>query len=269
MPDSLDGLTPEAYRARYDDLMCAAQANAALFAPSSAETAPVRAIAPDAVVARETIPAGWYWTQTLQRGRTLRIENTSGTPGVAAFFWNARETSERYCMGDTVKIQWTVRPRAGRLLLSDMGRVLVSIVGDTDGIHEPLLGGTLRDPSDDVAARNARENFLLAAGKMGLGKRDIAPCITFFAGVETDASGNFRWSATQPSRGSFVDLRAEMDILIAISNTPHPLAPSRVAAGSIDATVWAAPDFATNDRCRTSTVEARRAFQNTDDLVRA
>ncbi|GAC1442319.1 MAG: urea carboxylase-associated family protein [Vulcanimicrobiaceae bacterium] len=267
MATSHDGLTPQAYRARYDDLMRDARSHATAFTVPSGDRI-VHALPEEAIVERATVPAGWYWTGVVRRGRTLRVVNASGTPGVSAFFWNAKEPSERYCMGDTVKIQWTVKPDAGRLLLSDMGRVLFSIVADTDGAHDPLLGGTMREPNDPPHARNARDNFILAAAKHGLGKRDIAPCVTFFAAIDTDDAGAFRWSHA-PAAGSTVDLRAEMDVLVALSNTPHPLAPSRVAAGPIEATIWAAAPATAQDRCRTATVEARRAFENTDAVARA
>ncbi len=263
---SVDELTPEDYRARYVELMRRAQERASLFgAPLPYEgSSEIRA---DAVVVRETIAAGWYWSAFVPRGYTLRIENTSGTPGVGAFFWNADDTSERYCVGDTVKIQWTVRIQTGRLLLSDMGRVLFSVTSDTNGLHETLLGGTTRRTHAQPGMRNTRDNLLLAAGKHGLGKRDLAPLITFFAGVETDGVGGFAWRP-QSATGAFVDLRAEMNVLVALSNTPHPLAPMQHAAGTIDAVVWRSPPARHDDRNRNATIEAIRAFQNTDGLRR-
>ena len=263
---SLDSLTPAQYRERYDALVRDARANAPLFGGTERRTAP--SIPAEAIRSRDTIPAGWYWSARVARGTTLRILNSSGTPGVAAFFWSAHDPSERYCLGDTVKIQWSVRPSAGRVLLSDMGRVLASLVADSGCTHDTLLGGTIRDPGEAESARNTRDNLLLAAGKHGLGKRDLAPFVTFFAGVDTDPSGRFLWANAACAAGDFVDLRAEMDLIVALSNTPHPLAQTRVALGPIDAVLWDGPALAPDDPCRTATVEARRAFENTDALVR-
>ncbi|MGL1761017.1 DUF1989 domain-containing protein, partial [Vibrio parahaemolyticus] len=59
----------------------------------------------------------------------------------------------------------------------------------------------------DTITRNTRDNFILAAGKHGLGRRDIAPCITFFAPIRTDADGGLVWQDGVLKHGDFVDLR--------------------------------------------------------------
>ena len=54
----------------------------------------------------------------------LRITDTSGAACVSALFYNAREPLERYNMADTLKAQFTAFLTTGRVLFSDMGRVL-------------------------------------------------------------------------------------------------------------------------------------------------
>ena len=84
--------------------------------------------------------------------------------------------------------------------------------------------------------RNTRENFIRAAGKHGLDVRDIPACITFFAGVQTGAGGRFQWRDDVVHPGATVDLVAAMDLLVALSNCPHPLCPTPPSA--ITAIVW-------------------------------
>jgi len=72
------------------------------------------------------------------------------------------------------------------------------------------------------ATRNTHDNFLAAAAKIGLGLRDIPPCVTFFAPVSVDAGGRFIWNAARKRAGDFVDLRAEMNLVLAMSNCPQP-----------------------------------------------
>src|SRR3954465_8469442 len=93
-------------RARYDALKKAAEGDTprALPPPTARDAAPLRE---SDIRHRETIPGGWYWTKLIRRGEVLRIVNTSATPGVSLFAWNAQDTSERYNSADTVKIQWT------------------------------------------------------------------------------------------------------------------------------------------------------------------
>ena len=131
--------TPEYYRQRYLELKArAAETNTKRPTQNLAENP--RQIPAEAVVAQETIPAGWYWPARVPRGTTLRLLNDHATPGVSVLLWNARDTSERYNPSDTVKLQWTVRLGRGNLLFSDMGRVLASITDDTCGMHDSLAG---------------------------------------------------------------------------------------------------------------------------------
>ncbi len=60
-----------------------------------------------------------------------------------------------------------------------------------------------------------------------------------------------------------------MNVLVALSNTPHPLHPSPdYDPRPIRLVVWQSPPPAADDLCRTSTDELRRGFHNTDALFR-
>ncbi|MGH8446535.1 MAG: urea amidolyase associated protein UAAP1 [Solimonas sp.] len=257
-----------ANRQRYEALKAAGQGRDLPLPPPSPRHLALPAAAH--VLQRETIPGGWYWTARVARGQALRLLNPAATPGVSFFAWNADDTSERYNAGDTVKVQWTAALAKGRVLLSDMGRVLASIIEDSCAAHDTLLGGSTaasnagRYASDHGAGglRNTRDNFVLAAGKHGLSRRDLAPCITFFAPVTTDAEGRFHWRDDAVRPGDFIELRAEMNLLVAVSNCPHPLAPGAWAPQAIEAIVHAAPPSAADVLCRTATAEARRGFDN-------
>ncbi|MQP66536.1 DUF1989 domain-containing protein [Niveispirillum sp. SYP-B3756] len=261
-----------ANRARYLELKQAAQGAAPLVLPppTARDAAP---IADAAVLLREQVPGGWYWTGVIRRGQVLRILNSQGTPGVSLLAWNKADPSERFNHADTIKIQWTAALRKGRVLFSDMGRVLLSIVEDTSGRHDTVIGGSTpasvaRLYGPDSGVRNARDNFILAAGKHGLGLADIPPCIGFFAPVSVQADGGFAWDSAGVVPGDFVDLRAEMDLIIAVSNTPHPLAPA-VEPLPIDLVIHQGAAPAADDLCRTATAEAVRGFDNTDRYLSA
>ncbi len=151
-----------------------------------------------------------------------------------------------------------------------MGRVFLSLIEDTSGAHDLLMGGST--PASVLAAygepsRNTQENFLAAASKLGLGLRDIPPCVTFFAPVALDAEGRFGWNGARKQSGDFVDLRAEMDIVLVLSNCAHPLDPARPAAsGPVILVRHRAPPPRRRIPCRTTSPEIARAFQFTDRL---
>lgn len=263
-----------ANRKRYEELKAAGQGHAprALPPPTPRDSAP---IAEADVIHRETIPGGWYWTTRLNRGEALRIINSTGASCVTLLAWSCADTSERLNHADTIKVQWAATLRKGRVIFSDMGRVLFSIVEDTTGgAHDTLMGGSTAATNEAhyhaTTLRNTRDNFILAAGKLGLDRRDIHPCISLFAPVSVEDGGRFVWNDSRRIAGDFIDLRAEMDLLVALSNCPHPLDPSSVyAPGAVDVVRYQAKPAGADDLCQTASAEAARAFENNAFLLQS
>ncbi|HEY0329271.1 MAG TPA: urea amidolyase associated protein UAAP1 [Rhodopseudomonas sp.] len=255
----------DANRQRYEQHKALGQQQAPKALPPSTprDGAPLK---PASIIHRETVPGGWYFVTKLNRGEALRIVNTTGKACVSLQAWNARDPSERLNHADTIKVQWAASLRKGRVILSDMGRALISIVEDTSGAHDTLTGCS--NAATNAARygdgyRNSRDNLLLAAGKLGLTRRDVHPCVAWFAPVSVDADGRFEWHGERRAAGDFVDLRAEMNLLLALSNCPHPLDPSPdYAPGDVELIRYQAPAVAADDLCRTVSLEAKRAFEN-------
>lgn len=242
-------------------------------APSAPATIPA-----DKVLKQDEVPGGWYWTAAIRRGQTLRIVNSHATPGIALQIWNRNDPTERFNSADTIKVQWSARIGKGRVLLSDMGRVLMAITEDTSGYHDCVAGhstaltnernygpGALRN--SPMPLRNSRDNFLIAAAKLGLSKRDVHQSFCAFAPVVTGPEGKLEWKNDGLQPGAFIDLRAEMDCTVCLSNCPHPMAPGGAYEPQpVNVTVWDAGPVAADDLCRIGTAEAVRAYENTDPL---
>jgi urea carboxylase-associated protein 2 len=242
----------EANRRRYEELRATGQEATPKGLPEATarDGAPIDAAA---VISCDEIPAGWYTTVTLRRGEAIRVMDASGRSSVSLIGWRKDDTSERINCADTVKVQWSAAISKGRVILSDMGHVLLSLIEDTGGAHDLMVGGST-PASTQVAfgavTRNSRDNFVAAAAKAGLGLRDIPPCVTLFAPVSVDAGGRFVWNAARKRAGDFVDLRAEMGVVLVLSNCPHPLDPARPAAAQpITLIRFRAPPPAADDPC--------------------
>ena len=229
----------------------------------------------------EVIPAGGYWTRVLGRWQRLRITDERGAQGCSLLAYNADVLSERYNAPDTVKVQNQIFLSTGRVLLSDLGRVLFSIVDDTNGHHETLAGfsdaGSVYDRFGDGAYldlrndryRNARDNFVMALGRHGLERRDLTMSFNPFARVVVGGDGALEWVAGVGAAGASIELRAEMRVLVAISATHHVLDPAPdYAPGPLRVQVLDAIAPRTDDACRSYGPEAQRAFDNTDDYWR-
>jgi urea carboxylase-associated protein 2 len=250
-------------RAHYEKLKSAGQEARALPPLTPKDGA---ALSPEHVLLRETIPGGWYWYGKVLKGESLRLVNADGRASASVIAWNAHDVSERINHADTVKVQWSAALRKGRVILSDMGRVVFAITQDTCGAHDALVGGSnaasnARKYGGDF--RNTRDNFVLAATKLGLTRADIPLPVTFFAPVETDADGKFVWNESKRAQNDFVDLRAEQDLFVAISNCPHPFDPAPAyAPGDLKLIRYRAPVPA-DDFCLTGSAENIRAYENT------
>jgi urea carboxylase-associated protein 2 len=228
------------------------------------------------ILHREALRGGQAWSRRLARHQVLRVVDVSGKACVSALFYNAKEPLERYNMADTLKAQFTAFLTRGRVLYSDMGRVLCSIVGDTCGWHDTLTGcgdaagtlakfgeGSYQELRNDFY-RNARDNFLVELAKHGLGKRDVVANVNFFVRVDTDGDGNMAWKANSRA-GAWVDLRFEMDTLVVLTNTPHPLDPAnRYAPPPVELVVYRGEPAAADDECRRSRPENERGFALTE-----
>lgn len=233
-------------------------------------------VRPEDLLWEERIAAGGYASRRLPRGSLTRLIDLEGDACASILLFNAEMPTERLNVADTVKIQWNAYLGAGKLLLSDMGRVMMSIVSDGAGTHDAFCGASnaasnaraYGDGSNSGLFPNARDRLLLGAAKHGLGRRDVHPCVTLFKGVTIAADG-----ATIPVPGPFepgraVVLRAEMDVILVIANCPHILDPRPWSVTPLRATAWRGPITTQDDAIRTATPEGRRAFLNVDDYYR-
>ncbi|MEL0209573.1 MAG: urea amidolyase associated protein UAAP1 [Novosphingobium sp.] len=234
-------------------------------------------VSSDDLVWEETIAAGGYATRRLSRGTRLRLIDLKGDACAGLQVFNAEMPTERLNVADTVKVQWNAYLGAGKLLLSDMGRVLLSIETDTAGTHDAFCGTSnaatnlahYGEGRNSGAFPNGRDRFLLGAAKHGLQRRDVHPCINLFKGVTIAEDG-----AIVPQIGPFapgreVTLRAEMEVIVVIANCPHVLDPRpEWSVKPLRATAWRGPVTAEDDPIRNATPEGQRAFLNVEDYFR-
>jgi uncharacterized protein YcgI (DUF1989 family) len=68
---------------------------------------------------------------------------------------------------------------------------------------------------------SCRENFLAELGRHGMGKRDLVSNVNFFMNVPIRPNGELTVDDGVSEPGGYVDLRAEMDVLVLISNCPQ------------------------------------------------
>ena len=167
------------------------------------------------------------WSHALKAGETLRIIDLHGQQAVDALFYALPDTSERYSMQDTLLAAGSPYLGLGTALVSNRGRTLLSIVGDTCGNHDTVAGccscesNTVRFGHDTKYMHACRENFILELARHGMSKRDIVPNVNFFMNVPIAPDGELVVTDGISAPGNSVDLRAETDVLCVLSNCPQ------------------------------------------------
>lgn len=175
------------------------------------------------------VPAGEPWIGTVKAGQIFRILDMEGNQAVDTLFYNAADSEERYSANDTIRAQGNIYLSAGSKLLSNRGNALLTIVADTCGRHDTLGGAcsaesnTVRYALDKRDMHSCRDSFLMAIahGHHGLTKRDLASNINFFMNVPVTTDGELRFADGISAAGRYVEMRAEMDVLVLISNCPQ------------------------------------------------
>jgi urea carboxylase-associated protein 2 len=225
----------------------------------------------------ETIAAGGYAGRELRRGARLRLTDLHGDGCVSMLVFNAERPVERLNVADTLKVQWNGYLGAGKLILSDMGRVLLSILEDGASTHDAFCGASNEasnarkygDGFNHGAHPNARDRLVLGAAKFGLARRDVHPCINWFKDVRIAQGGDTLLDVGPFAPGRDILFRAEMDVIVILANCPHVLDPRPAySVTPVRASAWRGRVTPETDPIRNATPEGRRAFLNVEDYVR-
>lgn len=223
----------------------------------------------------ETFAAGDYGSRVLKRGSRLRLIDLAGDACCQLTVHHAARPFERLNVADTVKVQWNAYLGEGKLLLSDMGRVLMSIVRDTSNRHDIFCGTSTAwsnakryGSGENYSPHpNARDRLILSLLKHGLAKKDLGGTINLFKGVKVAEDGRLQF-LDGPQPGAVVELRAEMDVLVSFANCPHVIDPRPAyTATPLRAIAYRGPATLPDDPIRNACPENQRAFENVDDLL--
>src|SRR5688572_10746869 len=175
----------------------------------------------------EIIPARAPWARVVRARQTLRIIDLEGNQAVDCIVYNAHDRTERYSAPDTIASQRNLFLKTGTRLISTDGNVMMTIVATNVAYHDTIGGAcspesnTLRYGHHTKHQHACVDNFLNAGAYHGLGKRDMTSNINWFMNVPVEADGSLGIVDGISAPGKYVDLRAEMDVLVVISNCPQ------------------------------------------------
>jgi len=182
---------------------------------------------PDQAIYDEVIPARQPWSRVVKSGQILRIIDLQGNQAVDTLFYNAHDPSERYSAPDTIVRQGNIFITTGTKIISNEGNVMMTVINDTCGRHD-TVGGACSMESNSVRyglhkkhLHACAENYLLELSKYEMNKRDLVSNINFYMNVPVSADGSLEIVDGISEAGKIVELQAEMDVMVLISNCPQ------------------------------------------------
>lgn len=184
-----------------------------------------------------------FLTLELTAGQVMRVEDMDGIQCADIAFLDredyrrrkgeaggaiAQSLIEQYSPGMTVGRNRHVYLGKGYPLYTNRCRKIMTIVGDTVGHHDVISAWCNPELSisrwGEVARgrRTCKENIRDALAGYGIAV-DLPCTFNIFMNFAIGADGAVTWNETVSKPGDYIDLKAEIDVIVAISNCPMEL----------------------------------------------
>jgi urea carboxylase-associated protein 1 len=170
-------------------------------------------------------PGANHYIGKLAKGTHLRIIDLGGQQAVDFLCFDLPDTDIRYNAANSLKLNETIYVGEGFQLYSDTAEILMTVTRDTVGRHDTIGGACSHEVNElrygikDTCS--CRDNFLSAMKKLRMRPSDVHANINFFMNVPVLASGRTAIREGRSRPWDFVELRAEKDVLVVMSNCPQ------------------------------------------------
>ena len=175
----------------------------------------------------EVIPAKGHWAREIRAGELLRLEDIEGKQAIDLICYAKDDLREKFWAAHTAKLNGTIYISSGHVLYSDMANPMMTILADSVGVNDVICGSCSAALDEvrygpDKAVPGCMDNFEAAIEPWGLTRADIPMCFNIFLDYPVREAGRVAMDREAPSKaGDAMVLRAEMDLLVAISNCPQ------------------------------------------------
>ena len=180
---------------------------------------------PGTIVKEWIIPAQEYAAFTMKQGQVLRFVDVEGqqVPDVVCF--NQHDLSDELNLGNTLLLNKRRELVQGSVLYSVVCHPMMTIVGYSNALsyaYGPMCSEELNHIHYGVpGTRACRDNFALALVPWGFDRRRIPNAFVPFMNVVVKDDGAMEIEPPTSQPGDYYDLRAETDLLVAVSNCPQ------------------------------------------------
>ena len=178
------------------------------------------------------IPAREARACVVRCGQRLRLIQVEGEQVADAIFFNANDYREAFHAGHSAYmacLEGTGSIKRLTHLYSKPPRenVMLTVTADPVGIHFAYIGTRCsrliyrtRDKVDAPPHRTCQDNLAEAIAPYGLTPDDVPDVFNIWMNVDIDKNDRFVVKPPTVKRGDFIELRADMDCLVAVSACP-------------------------------------------------
>ena len=180
---------------------------------------------PTSTLLDEVVPARKFWGGRVAKGDVLRITDLKGQQAVDFLCYDASDPADRYSATNTIKVRGCIYIEKGTVLYSDSCRPLMTLVADTVGRHDTIYG-CCSNPNNLArygvnTTESCYSNFEMALATFGLDRSAIVSNVNFFMSVPVEPDGRAGVAMGELRPDSYVELRAERDVIAILSNCPQ------------------------------------------------
>lgn len=180
---------------------------------------------PGRIVLEHVMPPGAPWAAPVLKGQVLRLIDVEGQQVGDFVCFNLNRVEEKFSPPNTANLNRTIRVTTGNVLYSDEAGAMFTIVADTVGLHDVLAGACSKYTNyvryGVKDSPNCRDNFAQVLAPRGIKWKDVPYAFNIFMNVPIGADNSMSIREPVSKAGDYIDLRAEMDCLAAISNCPQ------------------------------------------------
>jgi uncharacterized protein len=177
-----------------------------------------------------TIPARRGVAARVGKGQRIKVINTHGAQVVDTWAFSAADATEWMSMEASRAWFMKLRAALGDTFLTNQRRPILSLVEDTSGgAHDTLMAACdaprYRLLGVEGHHDNCRDNLHAGLAALGVEVPATPSPLNLFMNIPWSPEGALAWAEPVSTPGSYVVLRAEMDLVIGFSACPQDLLP--------------------------------------------
>ncbi|HEX3538528.1 MAG TPA: urea carboxylase-associated family protein [Stellaceae bacterium] len=176
------------------------------------------------------IPARSGKAARMRKGETVRIINSRGQQVVDTWAFNADDLREFMSMEHSRVSIGGIIPKIGSVFVTNRRRPILTVTEDTSGgIHDTLIAACDRYRYQALGHVGYHDNCTdnLAAGLAALGRTppETPSPLNLFMNIPVIDGNAIEFRPPVSTPGSYIALRAEMDVVVAFSACPQDMIP--------------------------------------------